>query len=135
VLQCLGWTRAARAAFQAAHGPEELPMLTSGNAVKVTLYLSDGAKHHGVPVYASVLDFLFHSGIAGATVIKGVAGFGAKHRLHSAHILEISDHLPILVKFIDTREKVEAILPELQERTGSGLIEVEDTTVIVPLHT
>jgi hypothetical protein len=110
-------------------------MLTSGNAVKVTLYLSDGAKHHGVPVYASVLDFLFHSGIAGATVIKGVAGFGAKHRLHSAHILEISDHLPILVKFIDTREKVEAILPELQERTGSGLIEVEDTTVIVPLHT
>ncbi len=107
-------------------------MLTSGKAVKVTLYLSDGAKHHGVPVYASILDFLFHSGIAGATVIKGVAGFGAKHRLHSAHILEISDHLPIQLEFIETREKVEAILPELEKRAGSGLIELQETTVIVP---
>jgi uncharacterized protein len=107
-------------------------MLTTGKAVKVTLYLSDGAKHHGVPVYTSVLDFLFHSGIAGATVIKGVAGFGAKHRLHSAHIVEISDHLPILVEFIETREKVEAILPELEKRAGSGLIEMQETSVVVP---
>ncbi len=83
-------------------------MLTTGKAVKVTLYLSDGAKHHGVPVYTSILDFLFHSGIAGATVVKGVAGFGARHRIHSAHILEISDHLPIKIEFIETREKVDA---------------------------
>jgi uncharacterized protein len=107
-------------------------MLTSGKAVKVTLYLSDGAKHHGVPVYTSILDFLFHSGIAGATVIKGVAGFGAKHRMHATHLLEISDHLPVKVEFIETREKVDAILPELQKRTGSGLIELQDTTIIVP---
>lgn len=107
-------------------------MLTSGKAVKVTLYFSDGAKHHGVPVYASILDFLFHSGIAGATVIKGVAGFGAKHRLHAAHLLEISDHLPIKVEFIETREKVDAILPELQKRAASGLIELQDTNVVVP---
>jgi len=107
-------------------------MLTSGKAVKVTVYLSDGAKHHGVPVYTSVVDFLFHSGIAGATVIKGVAGFGVKHRIHSAHILEISDHLPVLVQFIETREKVEAILPELEKLTGSVLIEVVETTIVVP---
>lgn len=107
-------------------------MLTSGKAVKVTLYLSDGAKHHGVPVYSSILDFLFHSGIAGATVVKGVAGFGAKHRLHSAHILEISDHLPIKIEFIETQEKVDAILPELEKRTGSGLIELQETAVVVP---
>lgn len=107
-------------------------MLTSGKAVKVTLYLSDGAKHHGVPVYMSILDFLFHSGIAGATVIKGVAGFGAKHRMHAAHLLDISDHLPIKVEFIETREKVDAILPELQKRAGSGLIELQETTVVVP---
>jgi uncharacterized protein len=107
-------------------------MLTSGKALKVTLYLSDGAKHHGVPVYTSILDYLFHSGIAGATVVKGVAGFGGRHRMHSAHILEISDHLPIKVEFIEAREKVEAILPELQKRTGSGLIEVQETTILVP---
>lgn len=107
-------------------------MLTSGKAVKVTLYLSDGAKHHGIPVYTSILDFLFHSGIAGATVIKGVAGFGANHRMHAAHLLEISDHLPIKVEFIDTHEKVDAILPELQQRTGSGLIALQEITIVVP---
>lgn len=108
-------------------------MLTTGSALKVTLYLSDGLKHNGVPVYASVLDFLFRNGIAGATVLKGVAGFGAKHRMHSAHLLDISDHLPVLIKFIDTKEKVEAILPELEKCAASGLIEVEETSVIVPL--
>ena len=107
-------------------------MLQTGKAVKVTIYLSDGAKHHGVPVYSCVLDFLFHSGIAGATVLKGVAGFGGKHRIHSAHILDISDHLPILVQFIETPEKVEAILPELEKRTGPVLIEVVETTIVVP---
>ncbi|MGB0065319.1 MAG: DUF190 domain-containing protein [Terracidiphilus sp.] len=107
-------------------------MLTTGKAVKVILYLSDGAKHHGIPVYSSILDFLFHNGIAGATVVKGVAGFGAKHRMHSAHILEISDHLPIKVEFIETREKVDQVLPELEKRTGSGLIEIQETTIVVP---
>jgi len=107
-------------------------MLQTGKAVKVTIYLSDGAKHHGVPVYASVLDFLFHSGIAGATVVKGVAGFGAAHRMHSAHILEISDYLPVKVEFIETREKADAILPELAKRTGSGLIEIDEISIVVP---
>lgn len=107
-------------------------MLTSGKAVKVTLYLSDGAKHRGVPVYASILDFLFHSRISGATVIKGLAGFGHAHSLHSANILDISDNLPIKIEFIETREKVDEILPDLELRAGSGLIEVQETTIIVP---
>jgi PII-like signaling protein len=107
-------------------------MLTTGKAVKVTIYLSDGARHHGVPVYSSILDFLFNNGIAGATVVKGVAGFGAAHRLHSAHILEISDDLPIKIEFIESREKVDEVLPELEKRTGSGLIEIQETTIIVP---
>jgi len=107
-------------------------MLTTGKAVKVTLYMSDTAKHHGDPVYTSVLDFLFKQGIAGATAVKGVAGFGAKHRMHAAHILEISDHLPIRIEFIDTKEKVDAIMDELQNRCGCGLIEVQETSIIVP---
>jgi len=106
--------------------------LTTGKAVKVILYLSDGAKHHGVPVYTSILDFLFHNGVAGATVVKGVAGFGAKHRMHAAHILEISDHLPIKIEFIETREKVDVVLPELEKRAGSGLIELQETSIVVP---
>jgi uncharacterized protein len=109
-------------------------MLTTGKALKVTIYLSDGAKHNGIPVYTSVLDFLYKGGIAGATVCKGVAGFGTTHRLHTAHILELSDHLPIKVEFIESREKVERILPELEQRCGCGLIEVQETSVIVPVR-
>ena len=107
-------------------------MLTTGKATKATIYLSDGTKHKGMPVYADVLDFLFREGVAGATVCKGVAGFGTRHRIHTAHILEISDHLPIKIEFIDTAAKVESILPELQKRCGSGLIEIQETSVIVP---
>ena len=107
-------------------------MLTSGKAVKVTVYLSDGAKHKGVPVYTGVLDFLYKQGIAGATALKGVAGFGAGHRMHTAHILDLSDRLPIRVEFIDTAEKIEKIMPELQQRCGCGLIEFQETNVIVP---
>lgn len=107
-------------------------MLQTGKAVKVSIYLSDGAKNHGVPIYASLLDFLFHSGVYGATVLKGVAGFGLTHRMRSAHILEISDHLPIKIELIETREKIDALLPELVKRTGCGIIEIQETTVIVP---
>jgi hypothetical protein len=119
--------------FAAPANPKGHAMLTTGEAVKVTVYLSDTARHHGVPVYAGVLDFLFHKGIAGATAIKGVAGFGSTHRMHSAHVLELSDHLPIRIEFIDTREKVDAILEELQTRCGCGLIEMQGTTIIVPV--
>lgn len=105
-------------------------MLQPSKAVKVTIYLSDTAKHHGVPDYTSILDFLFKSGIAGASVFKGVAGFGSRHRMHSANILEISDHLPLKIEFIETPEKVEEVLEELKKRTCSGLIEMHETNVV-----
>lgn len=107
-------------------------MLSTGKAVKVTIYMSDTAKRHGVPVYTSVMDFLFRRGIAGATAVKGVAGFGAGHRMHAAHIVELSDHLPIRIEFIDTQEKIDSILNDLQARCGCGLIEMHETSTIVP---
>jgi hypothetical protein len=110
-------------------------MLTSGPAVKLSIYLSDGAKHHGMPVYTSLLDFLFKNGVYGATVFKGVAGFGSTHHIHSAHILEISDHLPIKIEILETREKIEALLPEIERRAGSGIIEIQDTTIRIPAKT
>jgi PII-like signaling protein len=107
-------------------------MLTPGKAVKVSIYLSEGATHHGVPVYSSILDFLFYRGVAGATVLKGIAGFGADHHMHSAAIVEISDHLPLKIEFIESREKVDELLGKLEEMAGSGLIEIQETTVAKP---
>ncbi|HUX44860.1 MAG TPA: DUF190 domain-containing protein [Terracidiphilus sp.] len=107
-------------------------MLHPGKAVKVTIYLSEGATHHGVPVYTSILDFLFYRGVAGATVFKGVAGFGADHHMHSASLLEVSDHLPLKIEFIDEREKVDTLLGKLEELCGTGLIELHEVTVAKP---
>ena len=109
-------------------------MLSPGKAVKVSIYLSEGSTHHGVTNSSSILDFLYFRGCSGATVLKGVAGFGADHHMHSANVVEISDHLPVKIEFIETREKVNEMLGKLEELAGSGLIEVQETSVIVPVH-
>ncbi len=107
-------------------------MLQPGKAVKVTIYLSEGAKHHGIPVYSSILDFLFYRGVSGATVTRGLAGFGADHHMHSSGSVEISDQLPIKIEFIESREKVDELLGKLEELSGTGLIEIQETTVVKP---
>ena len=81
---------------------------------------------------ASILDFLFFRGVSGATVLKGVAGFGADHHIHSASSVEISDRLPLKIEFIETREKVNELLGKLEEMAGSGMIELQETTVAKP---
>jgi PII-like signaling protein len=107
-------------------------MLSAGKAVKVSIYLSEGSTHHGAPAYSSILDFLFYRGVSGATVLKGIAGFGADHHMHSASIVEISDHMPIKIEFIESREKVDELLGKLEELAGSGMIELQETTVAKP---
>ncbi|HUA98807.1 MAG TPA: DUF190 domain-containing protein [Terracidiphilus sp.] len=107
-------------------------MLNAGKAVKVSIYLSEGATRHGVPVYSSILDFLFFRGIAGATAFKGIAGFGADHHMHSTSTVEISDQLPVRIEFIESRENVDAILGKLEELAGSGMIEIQETVIAKP---
>jgi PII-like signaling protein len=107
-------------------------MLSAGKAVKVSIYLSEGTTHHGIPTYSSIIDFLFYRGVSGATVLKGVAGFGADHHMHSANFVEISDHLPLKIEFIESREKVNELLGKLEELAGTGMIEIQETTVAKP---
>lgn len=107
-------------------------MLTAGKAIKVSIYLSEGSSHHGMSTYSSILDFLFFRGVSGATVLKGVAGFGADHHLHSSSLIDISDHLPLKIEFIETPEKVDQLLGKLEEMAGSGMIEMQETTIAKP---
>lgn len=105
-------------------------MLTTGKALKVSITVNEGSTYHGASAYASILDFLFYRGISGATVLKGVAGFGADHHLHSASSVEISDKLPIRIEFVENQEKINEILGKLEEMAGTGLIEMQETTVV-----
>lgn len=107
-------------------------MLKAGKALKVSIYISEGSTRHGVPAYSTILDFLFYRGVSGATVIKGVAGFGADHHMHSASIVEISDRMPLKIEFVETPEKVNEILGKLEELAGTGMIDVQETTIAKP---
>jgi PII-like signaling protein len=101
-----------------------------GPAKKVTIYVGENVRQHGEPIYLALLNYLFRSGVAGATVIKGVAGFGAHHHLHTARLLEMSENLPIRIEFVEMADSLDALLPELLRLAGKGLVEVQDTTIL-----
>ena len=107
-------------------------MLTTGPAKKVTVYVMEGQTYHGTACYAAVLDYLFFRGISDATVVRGVAGFGTDHKMHTSRLVDLADQMPIKVEFIESAERVNEVLPKLTDIARDGFIEVQDTTVIRP---
>jgi PII-like signaling protein len=107
-------------------------MLTAGPAKKVIIYVGEDHKYHGQTVYSAIVDFLFYRGVSGASVLRGIAGFGADHHLHTARIELLTGNLPIKIEFIESPQKVQELLPKLHEMVGTGLIELQDTTVVKP---
>jgi len=107
-------------------------VLTAGPGKKVGIYIAEDQQYHGSAAYAAVLDFLFFHGVAGATVTRGIAGFGADHHLHTDRLVDLATRLPVKVEFIETAEKVESLMPKLQDMVGTGLIEMHDTTIVKP---
>jgi PII-like signaling protein len=107
-------------------------VLTAGPGKKVGIYVAEDHQYHGSSAYAAILDFLFFHGVSGATVTRGIAGFGAGHHLHTDRLVDLATRLPVKVEFIETAEKVEELLPKLQAMVGTGLIEMHDTTIVKP---
>jgi PII-like signaling protein len=105
-------------------------MLNAGPAKKVSIYVGQDQQYHGESVYAAVLEFLFYRKVSGATVTRGVAGFGADHHMQTDRILALAENLPMKLEFIETPEKVEELLPKLHEMVGNGLIEIQDTMIV-----
>lgn len=107
-------------------------MLKAGPAKKVSVYVGEDHQYHGQSLYSAILNFLFYHGISGASVTRGIAGFGADHHLHTTRIEVLTADLPMKIQFIESAEKVEEVLPKLRELAGTGLIEIQDTTVVKP---
>lgn len=105
-------------------------MISKGAAKKVTIYLNEDTQHHLSPLYESILGFLVHKGVAGATVTRALAGFGAHRVVHTPKIELLAEHLPLRLEFIETPEKVDELLPTLYDMVSDGLIEVQDTTIV-----
>ena len=91
----------------------------------------ESGPHKGKPLYEGLLLTLRERGFAGATVLRGIAGFGASARLHTDRVLRLSTDLPIIVEVVETEEKIEEIRPELNRLIGGGLVTLERVRVIL----
>ncbi len=101
-----------------------------GPALLVRIYIGEAAHHDGKPLYQAIVAFLRERGLAGATVIRGIEGFGANAHLHTTRLLRLSEDLPILVEVVDEEVRIRAILPELDQMVGDGLITLEKVEVL-----
>ncbi len=100
----------------------------------VRIFIGESDRYHGRPLHEAVVQKAREMGMAGATVVHGVMGFGAHSRMHSARILRLSEDLPIIIEIVDKPERIEALLPELDEMIGEGLVTLENVKVIAYRH-
>jgi len=89
------------------------------------IFIGESDTHDGRPLYQAIVETLRREGLAGATVLRGIEGFGKSSRLHAAHILRLSEDLPIVIECVDTEERVAEVLPALDEMIGDGLVTLE----------
>jgi PII-like signaling protein len=100
-------------------------MKLEGTGLLARIYIGESDTWHGRPLYEAIVHLLRERGLAGATVIRGIEGFGAKQHLHTTRILSLSQDLPVLIEVVDQEERLRAILPELNAMVSEGLITLE----------
>ena len=100
-----------------------------GPGRRVTIYIGESDRWEHRTLYEAIVELLRKEGCAGATVVKGIEGFGAASRLHTANILRLSEDLPVVVTFVDSPEQVDAVLPKIDAMITGGLMTVEDVHV------
>ena len=102
----------------------------NGEQVLVRVFTGEACKWHGRPLYMALLERLRKEGVAGATVFHGVAGFGARSVLHTSSILRLSEDLPVVIEIVDTEERIEQLIPILDEMVPEGLVTLEKVRVL-----
>jgi PII-like signaling protein len=105
-------------------------MLQKGSAKKVTIFVNEDTQRHFGSLCDSILTFLLHKGVAGATATRAMAGFGEHQVMHTTKVEALTEHLPIRIEFIESAEKVDEIMPTLYDMVTDGVIEVQDTQVV-----
>ncbi len=103
-------------------------------AQRLCIYIGESDRWRGKPLYAAILETLKTSGMAGATVVRGVAGFGAHSRIHTAAILRLSEDLPLRIEVIDSPQKIARALETISPMVREGLITLEDVQVMRYTH-
>lgn len=103
----------------------------TGERVLMRIHIGESDKYHGKPLYQELVELLRKRQYAGATVFRGIMGFGASSKVHTDRFLELSTDLPIVIECVETQERIDAVLPEIDDMIGGGLITLEKANVIV----
>lgn len=101
-------------------------------ASKLVIYVGEAERRGGSPLYEVLLHFLQKRGVAGAVAIRGVAGFSRGGPLHTAALLRLAEDLPLRIEAVDSRKKIDALLPDLLDLVDKGLVAVEPITIFKP---
>jgi uncharacterized protein len=105
-----------------------------GEQVLMRIFIGESDRHGHRPLHEALVELLRSEGFAGATVLRGVCGFGANRVYHTQKLLDLSADLPLVVEVIDTQEKINAIMPRIDAMMGGGMITLEKATVIRYSH-
>jgi PII-like signaling protein len=109
-------------------------MKITGEQFLMRIFIGEGDAHGHTPLYKAIVELFRREGLAGATVIKGIAGYGAHSVYHTDQILRLSSDLPLVIETVDTEEKINALLPLLDEMVEEGMITLEKIKVIKYTH-
>lgn len=109
-------------------------MHIEGKGKAIAIYIGESDQWHGKPLYAAIVERAKKEGLAGSTVVRGVMGFGANSRIHTASIVRLSEDLPVIIYIIDTDERINKFLPILDEMVTEGLVATWDATVEIYRH-
>lgn len=106
-------------------------MKIEGDGLLLRIFIGESDRWQGMPLHDAIVRKLRERGLAGATVLRGLEGFGAHSRIHTASVLRLSEDLPIVIEVIDKPERIEEILPSLDEMISEGLMTLEQVRIIV----
>ncbi len=102
----------------------------NGRGIRVRAYFGEFDTHRGKPLWSALLEYLRQEGAAGATVMRGIAGYGAHSKIHAASIVDLSADLPLMLEWVDTEERVTRLLPTLEEMLQGGMITIDPVTIV-----
>ena len=100
------------------------------NGKLLRVFIGENDRHEGMPLFEWIVRRAREQGLAGATVLRGPLGFGAKSRLHTAKILRLSEDLPVIIEIVDSRAKIDGLMPHIDEMVQDGLVTLERVEVI-----
>lgn len=105
-------------------------MKIEGEGKLLRIYIGESDTFHGKPLFEAIVERVRKEGLAGATVVRGIEGFGKASIVHTTRILRLSSDLPVLIEIVDAAERIDNIMPALDEMVGDGLMTVEKVHII-----